>query len=246
MSGMRIHVSMAALAATFACSSSPAETSDGGTPRDDAYVGTGGGYGTGGAGGSGETGGVGETGGYGAAGGGGSGGGGGGSSDGGLPSDAQIPLDATIECLPDSELNFRTSGPFAIDVTNAIMNPCSGTADANSHVEISFTAPVPSTDLLALVVVSIDALPKGQTGTGKPIDFTMLLAGETGDIWESTQCTIDVGTNADADGDAGAAGAPHRYRIAAAVHCAADIPGQRSPTPPLKIERLDFVTAIVY
>jgi hypothetical protein len=81
---------------------------------------------------------------------------------------------------------------------------------------------------------------KGQTGARLPVSLSVLGGAPVSNIWNASDCTIDVSENSLAE----VVGSESRYKLRASVRCPTPLPGVK-PTP-LSIVRFDFTTRVTY
>jgi len=146
-------------------------------------------------------------------------------------------------CLPDGSGRFvlQTSGGLDIDTAQGNDFFCSGSSGSDGRAFLNWAVPVRGTSLRAAFNLTIPGFARGLTGSGKPVELVVLIAGDQGNIWNAPElCKVDL------TGNAPAAGAPGNvYKITGTIRCP-PIAGQRQPTPPLAIARFEFTSAVTF
>jgi hypothetical protein len=159
------------------------------------------------------------------------------------PADAEEPesdgrAEPTI-CVSDGSGRFvlRTSGGLDIDTSQGNDFFCPGSLGPDGTAYLNWAVPVRGNDLRASFGLTIRNFGRGVTGNGLPVELVVLIAGATGNIWNTTDlCKVDV------TGNAPVAGKLHK--VSGVIRCSAGIAGLRQPTLPLTIGRFEFTSGV--
>jgi hypothetical protein len=137
---------------------------------------------------------------------------------------------------------LRTSGGLQIDTSQGNDFFCSGSAGPDGTAFVNWAVPVPGNPLRAAFNLTIPGFTKGLTGTGRPMQLVVLIAGDMGNIWNAPDlCKMDITGNAPASGASGTV-----HKVTGAIRCSAPIAPLRQPSLPLTIERFEFTSAVTF
>jgi hypothetical protein len=146
------------------------------------------------------------------------------------------------DCLPDGSghLVLETTGGLTLHVEQGNDAFCAGSAGAMSNVAIDWVVPLPGSTARVSFNADIAKLTKGKTGTGLSVDLSVLSPYPVANIWNASDCTADITTNALSMTVAG----EDRYKVSGAIHCPTPIPGINMGA--LTITKLEFTTRVVF
>jgi hypothetical protein len=155
---------------------------------------------------------------------------------------ADGPPPGGFSCLPDQSggLLLETTGGLVLNLSQGNEARCVGLPGAMSNVQIDWVVTDPASGAMISFNMDLPNFGKGQTGNKLPVSLSVLGGAPVSNIWNATDCTIDVNENSLAE----VVGSESRYKLRAAVRCPNAIPGVK-PSP-LVIGRFDFTTRVTY